>query len=50
MCFGSRKENAVVSILSACQLVKSIALGQHIPKEGKSAIKLDCVFQLMPLR
>ncbi|XP_073325173.1 3'-5' exoribonuclease HELZ2-like [Pagrus major] len=28
-----RKENAVVSITSACDLVKTIALGQHIPKE-----------------
>ncbi|XP_042261546.1 helicase with zinc finger domain 2 isoform X1 [Thunnus maccoyii] len=31
-----RKENAVVRILSACDLVKSIALGQHIPKEVKT--------------
>ncbi|XP_028431025.1 helicase with zinc finger domain 2 isoform X1 [Perca flavescens] len=28
-----RKENAVVSITSACDLVKTIALGKHIPKE-----------------
>ncbi|XP_040889071.1 helicase with zinc finger domain 2-like isoform X2 [Toxotes jaculatrix] len=31
-----RKENAVVSITSACDLVKSIALGQRIPKEVKA--------------
>ncbi|XP_044069044.1 helicase with zinc finger domain 2-like isoform X2 [Siniperca chuatsi] len=31
-----RKENAVVSITSACELVKTIALGQHIPKEVKA--------------
>ncbi|XP_070708382.1 3'-5' exoribonuclease HELZ2 [Pempheris klunzingeri] len=28
-----RKENAVVSIATACDLVKAIALGKHIPKE-----------------
>nr|XP_046237174.1 helicase with zinc finger domain 2-like isoform X2 [Scatophagus argus]XP_046237183.1 helicase with zinc finger domain 2-like isoform X2 [Scatophagus argus] len=28
-----RKENAVVSITTACDLVKAIALGRHIPKE-----------------
>ncbi|XP_045931109.1 helicase with zinc finger domain 2-like [Micropterus dolomieu] len=28
-----RKENAVVSVASACELVKTIALGKHIPKE-----------------
>lgn len=32
--FCSRKENAVVSITSACDLVKTIALGQRILKEG----------------
>ncbi|XP_076606270.1 3'-5' exoribonuclease HELZ2-like [Chaetodon auriga] len=31
-----RKENAVVNIRSACDLVKTIALGQHIPKEVKT--------------
>ncbi|XP_070758361.1 3'-5' exoribonuclease HELZ2-like [Enoplosus armatus] len=30
-----RKENAVVSITSACDLVKTIALGKRIPKEVK---------------
>lgn len=34
--FYSRKENAVVSITSACDLVKTIALGQRILKEGMS--------------
>ncbi|XP_071386282.1 3'-5' exoribonuclease HELZ2-like [Centroberyx affinis] len=29
-----RKENAVVNILAACNLVKNIALGQHIPREA----------------
>uniref|UniRef100_UPI003AB08215 3'-5' exoribonuclease HELZ2-like n=1 Tax=Centroberyx gerrardi TaxID=166262 RepID=UPI003AB08215 len=29
-----RKENAVVNIMSACDLVKKIALGQHIPREA----------------
>ncbi|XP_053171367.1 helicase with zinc finger domain 2-like [Scomber japonicus] len=31
-----RKENAVVNIPYACHLVKSIALGKHIPKEVKA--------------
>ncbi|KAM9362141.1 3'-5' exoribonuclease HELZ2-like [Symphorus nematophorus] len=31
-----RKENAVVSIPSACDLVKAIALGKRIPKEVKT--------------
>lgn len=32
----SRKEKAVVNIVSACSLVKAIALGQRIPKEGEA--------------
>uniref|UniRef100_A0A3B3ZZZ2 DNA2/NAM7 helicase helicase domain-containing protein n=1 Tax=Periophthalmus magnuspinnatus TaxID=409849 RepID=A0A3B3ZZZ2_9GOBI len=33
-----RKENAVLNVPKACELVKSIALGHHIPREGKSIL------------
>uniref|UniRef100_A0A7N6F662 C3H1-type domain-containing protein n=1 Tax=Anabas testudineus TaxID=64144 RepID=A0A7N6F662_ANATE len=43
-----RKENAVVRITSACDLVKAIALGKRIPKEGRSNTRPNIIRKQLP--
>lgn len=37
--FFSRMESAVISVPTACSLVKAIALGQRFPREGMYCVQ-----------
>ncbi|KAJ0044086.1 hypothetical protein NL108_005995, partial [Boleophthalmus pectinirostris] len=45
-----RKESAVRNVPKACELVRSIALGHHIPREGKPILNTALVSSHVPIR